>query len=333
MNTFQKFLDDWRNHNESVLETATQANSPQDHGQILEVNRLMNSENQSLIIGTRVHCVLHGGRDGVIFEIHGKQSPATCGSIGDGFMVTGGSALFDIVWKNGTQSLRTPETLLQRSSQWSILPGLATLEEIQSMLGSAILETHRREDERTEKQQKFDAAVLALRSNSKYSHLKQTSPVSMGSHTLAASNIRAELKKAFPGVKFSVTSKSFAGGNSIDVRWTDGPIISAVDKIIDIYSGGTFDGMTDCYNYSSSAWTTVFGSSKYIHSSRSHTVDAMKEAVREVCLEYGWPLIKVEVSSYDGRGYLSNNNLDACRIVHDFLEKRNQYAEPETSAA
>lgn len=41
MNTFQKFLDDWRNHNESVLEAATQANSPQDHGQILEVNRLM----------------------------------------------------------------------------------------------------------------------------------------------------------------------------------------------------------------------------------------------------------------------------------------------------
>lgn len=181
-------------------------------------------------------------------------------------------------------------------------------------------------DDRTEKQRKLDAAVLELRANPEYSHLKQTSPVSVGSHTLAASNIRAELKKAFPGVKFSVTSKSFANGNSIDVRWTDGPILSAVDKITDKYSGGTFDGMTDCYNYNSSAWTAVFGSSKYIHSSRKHSFDAMKEAVREVCFEYGWPLLKVEVSDYDGHAYLQNNSHDLCRVVHDFIERRHQYA-------
>lgn len=284
----------------------------------------MNATNHKLRIGSRVHSILQGGRDGVIFAIHGQQTPDTCAAIA-GAVVTGGSAHFDIVWENGTQSLRLPESLIQGSSQWRILEGVATREEIQSMLGLAILETQRRNDEQEEKARKFSKAVATLRADPSYSHLKQTDKDKHGSAALAAANIRAELKKAFPGVKFSVRSKTFSGGDSVDVSWTDGPTIAQVDKIADKYSAGSFDGMTDCYNYSSSAWTAVFGDAKYIHSARSHSLDAMKEAVREVCLYYGWELLKVE-SSFNGSGYLPCDDHDRYRIVHDWLEKRHQFA-------
>jgi len=38
-----------------------------------------------------------------------------------------------------------------------------------------------------------------------------------------AKRVRKALKHYFPAVKFSVHSKVYSGGSSIDVRWTDGP--------------------------------------------------------------------------------------------------------------
>lgn len=57
--------------------------------------------------------------------------------------------------------------------------------------------------------------------------------------------IRADLKAAFPGVKFSVRSSRYAGGSSVHVSWTDGPLTSAVDAAIARYKVQGFDGMTD----------------------------------------------------------------------------------------
>jgi Large polyvalent protein associated domain 30/Large polyvalent protein associated domain 29 len=282
----------------------------------------MNAINHKLRIGSRVHCILYGGKDGVVYAIHGQQSPETCSTIG-GFIMIGGSADFDIVWDNGTESHRIPESLIQRSSQWSILEGVATSEEIQSMRGLVILETQRRNDERDEKARKFAEAVAQLRSNPAYAHLEQTARDGYGSARQAAANIRAELKKAFPGVKFSVRSKVFSGGDSIDVSWTDGPITSAVESIAKKYSGGSFNGMEDLYEYSRSPWTAVFGDAKYIHCNRHHSLEALKEAVREVCLDRGWPLMKVECHN-DGSAYLDCRSDDNTRAIYDFIEKRNQ---------
>ena len=49
------------------------------------------------------------------------------------------------------------------------------------------------------------------------------------STTETAKIIRQELAKAFPGIKFSVKSKSYSGGSSIDVGWTDGPTPKMVE--------------------------------------------------------------------------------------------------------
>ena len=69
------------------------------------------------------------------------------------------------------------------------------------------------------------------------------------SPTAAAKCIRADLKKAFPKIKFRVRTSYYAGGNSIDISWTNGPTGNAVDVIVKKYQYGTFDSMTDCAGY------------------------------------------------------------------------------------
>ena len=57
--------------------------------------------------------------------------------------------------------------------------------------------------------------------------------------------VRGALKRAFPDVKFSVRSDTYAGGASIRVRWTDGPTSEQVDAVTGAYAGADFDGMID----------------------------------------------------------------------------------------
>ena len=109
----------------------------------------------------------------------------------------------------------------------------------------------------------------------KFSHLERGH-----GHAIGAKNIRKELKTAFPGVKFSVRGKSFSGGNSISVHWTDGPTVKAVSAIVGKYEEGRFDGMEDIYKYNNSFFCENFGGTKYLHASRSvSTYDQVFEAM------------------------------------------------------
>lgn len=65
----------------------------------------------------------------------------------------------------------------------------------------------------------------------------------------SAKLLRKKLAAAFPGAKFSVKSKRYAGGSSISVHWTDGPSTKRVEAIADIFAGKTFDGMIDLASY------------------------------------------------------------------------------------
>jgi hypothetical protein len=64
-----------------------------------------------------------------------------------------------------------------------------------------------------------------------------------------AALLRADLKRAFPGIKFRVRSSTYSGGSSIDVRWVDGPRRVVVEQVAKRYAGGSFDGMTDSMSY------------------------------------------------------------------------------------
>lgn len=65
----------------------------------------------------------------------------------------------------------------------------------------------------------------------------------------AAKAIRTALKTAFPGMKFSVRSENFSGGDAVRIGWTNGPSYEAVDAIAQRFTRGTFNGMTDSYEY------------------------------------------------------------------------------------
>lgn len=53
----------------------------------------------------------------------------------------------------------------------------------------------------------------------------------MSKPAMMAREIRKELKEKFPMTKFSVRSKSYSGGGSVKVTWTDWPTIEAVSKV------------------------------------------------------------------------------------------------------
>ena len=60
-----------------------------------------------------------------------------------------------------------------------------------------------------------------------------------------AKRLRRALKTCFPGVKFSVRSKTYSGGGSITVYWWDGPAADDVERVAMIFEGACFDGMID----------------------------------------------------------------------------------------
>lgn len=56
----------------------------------------------------------------------------------------------------------------------------------------------------------------------------------------SGATVRAALKEAFPGVRFSVRTKRYAGGASADVTWTDGPDLAAVQVITQRFEQAEF---------------------------------------------------------------------------------------------
>jgi Large polyvalent protein associated domain 29 len=89
-------------------------------------------------------------------------------------------------------------------------------------------------------------------------------------HALAAANIRRELKAAFPTIKFAIHSKSYSGGDSVDIRWELGPTSKEVEAITNKYQEGTFNGMIDLYECDNDrSWTAKYGSAKYVFAKRN----------------------------------------------------------------
>lgn len=277
-----------------------------------------------LIVGTRVHCLLYGGKDGVIYAIHGEQRPQTVSSIASVIMI-GGNAYFDIVWENGTESMQVPESIL-RSVQWTILPGIAGAEEISAMREHAAQEKERQERAAQEELGRFTAEAQALRANPTYASLEQGDDQCSGK--LAARNIREELKRVFPGTKFSVRKMHYG---SVFIAWLNGPTPKQVEAVTSKYEAGSFNGSEDIYVNALSPWNTVFGGSKYISCNRAYSFDFLQAAVS--ALSAGHEIGPVTVERYGtGEGYLAGDQADQ-GIVYQFVEKTGRFKEEPESAA
>jgi hypothetical protein len=145
--------------------------------------------------------------------------------------------------------------------------------------------------------------------------------------------VRNALKPAFPGVKFSVRSSTYAGGASIHIGWTDGPQEAEVDKVVQPYAGSSFDGMIDLKT-SNTDWLYPDGRVEAFqyqvgHSYGSTTYDGSGDAVDpEEARNYiaGTMLAAGEDTGYKydpgspackrGRADATRRRLDGARLVH-----------------
>jgi hypothetical protein len=183
---------------------------------------------------------------------------------------------YDVALEDGREMLGT----FLDSSRWVILDEYAIGDTLEILRAGVTSRKATDQAAKTSADQAFAAAVEKLRAD--YPHLVQG-----GGPVVAAKNIRTELKRAFPSVKFSVRTEQYSGGNSVNVSWTDGPTAQQVERITNKYAGGSFDGMTDCYDYKRSPWTEVYGDAKYLFCNRDYSDRMLESVINRVCARLG----------------------------------------------
>lgn len=97
--------------------------------------------------------------------------------------------------------------------------------------------------------------------------------------------IRGKLKNNWPQVKFSVKGKSYSGGASINIHWTDGPTRLQVEKVVKNFQGATFDGMADLKTYidqTDEHGNVVHYGADYIFCHREFSRELLERAVKEI---------------------------------------------------
>lgn len=154
------------------------------------------------------------------------------------------------------------ETLVKRPYEVMFDLPLATDAEIAELEQSAAERVARLALEKASAEDARARALDATRTNPDYSHL---TVCERSGGVEAAKNLRKDLKKHFPGVKFSVRSDY----SSVNVTWVDGPTRAMVEEIANRYQCGSFNGMEDIYEYSNSPFTTLFGGAQYVFCSRT----------------------------------------------------------------
>jgi hypothetical protein len=135
----------------------------------------------------------------------------------------------------------------------------------------------------------------------------------LSSHAAAARAIRIELKKAFPGVKFSVRSSSFSMGDSVSIDWTDGPTTAAVDAITGKYQYGHFDGMIDMYENDNGR--DDIPQAKYVQPSREYSASARENAKNKIMKDYG-------LTTWDDQTVMANLNVWADVAIYRELQDK-----------
>jgi len=102
-----------------------------------------------------------------------------------------------------------------------------------------------------------------------------------------AKKIRQVLKFWFPGFKFSVTSKSYSGGSSVSVSWTDGAAFELVNNLVNGMNSATFDGMIDLKETKYYSWNgETFRGADWIHVQREISEEFTFKTCQKICDDY-----------------------------------------------
>jgi hypothetical protein len=213
---------------------------------------------KTLVVGRRVHCILYGGKNGIITNVHGVAGVVPTRVLG-GVMHSGGSAEIDVVWDDGSQSRRVPECIIE-GVQWRIYDQVVGADVVAERIAAAtIYQAQQKAKEDAEKAAKAAAQAAALEAGRKIGLIPESEFFKSGKRgTAAAYNLRVELKAA--GIKAAVNQDGYS---AINITAASGDL-AAVKAIASKYKSGSFNSMSDCYEYDASAWGRVFGDVQYI---------------------------------------------------------------------
>ena len=168
-------------------------------------------------------------------------------------------------------------------------------------------------------------AALRVSLLAEFSYLDQLAGSKKSSHALGAANLRRVLARAFPGHSFSVRSDCFAGGDSIDVTWIDGPTAAEVDAIADSFQESDFNSMEDISESRHALFPELFGGAKYVHDHRT----VSDETLAKVAAELGYTIERFN-GSYGIEGAFD----DATRqMIYREARARSCYIAPATLSA
>jgi hypothetical protein len=141
--------------------------------------------------------------------------------------------------------------------------------------------------------------------------------------------VRAALKEAFPGVKFSVRSSVYSGGASINVNYVDGPSYDQVKRVVGMFEGSYFDGMNDYKgsNYSSLDGQEVRFGADFIFVNRSFSVELFTIRVASACRYYGYEMPAI-AQGYSGAYIADKIDYDQNRRI---MEQVTSYSEVDAA--
>jgi len=125
--------------------------------------------------------------------------------------------------------------------------------------------------------------------------------------------IKSELKRAFPKIKFSVTSDY----NSVRINWVNGVTTAMVEEITSKYKLGRFDGMTDSYEYTNRRYDIP--QVDYVFLNRTISEDIYEEKFKEFKDYYlSWENLtdmndcSVPMEGYCPKGFIRHKLSDVC---------------------
>lgn len=150
------------------------------------------------------------------------------------------------------------------------------------------------EKEKAEAERKAKAEAIQ-----QYPHLNIVTE-KYGGGKLVAPNIRIELKKHFPKVKFSVTSDH----SSVTIKWEDGPSARQIREVTDKFKRGYWNGQNESYENVPTAFNQTFGAVQYIDTSRK-----MGEQTRELLIEW--------LNEAFGEGFSTPHNNTPSGVVYE----------------
>lgn len=135
--------------------------------------------------------------------------------------------------------------------------------------------------------------------------------------------VRAALKATFPATKFSVRTSVYAGGASVDVRWTDGPTAQRVNAVTREFEGCYFDSSQDM-KYYIERWDSegrkVSYGAHYIDVQRTVSDEHWHTVAALVADRYGVPAVPTRADAF--HLWVDNGNNWFSHLVHRALEDR-----------